>query len=111
MRGHENLIAIRQRGMKPKMVFINDYQCQTDWFETKEHVTICTHGDDIETLDIRFFIGLAVSVSTTQEKRAKALLEACKRALVSVCAVCVIETDKHASEQSGFCEIWRNEHG
>ena len=107
MNGHEKIIALRKQGMKPPFVFLNDYPCQTDWFENHEHAIVCTHGDSIESLDIRFLVGMAVSVSATTENRAKALFNACKQASASVVASCVVQTDVHSSNQSGWCEIWR----
>ena len=80
MRGHEKLIEIRKAGRKPKIVFINDYPCRTDWFTTGDHVTICVAGDDINSLDLRFVVGCMVSATGDTETRAKQLLEACKRA-------------------------------
>jgi len=106
MTGHEKIIALRKQGKKPPFVFLNDYPCQTDWFESAEHATVCIHGDSIESLDIRFLVGMAVSVSATQENRAKALFNACKRASAAVVAVCVVQTDKHTRNQAGWCEVW-----
>jgi hypothetical protein len=106
MTGHEQIIAMRKRGIKPEIVFINDFPCQTDWAEYQEHATVCVHNDLIESLDIRFLVGMAVSVSTTKENRAKALLNACKRASVSIVSVCCVNPDQHSSSQTGFAEIW-----
>jgi len=106
MTGHDHIIAMRKNGIKPPIVFINDYPCKTDWFEHNEHATICTHGDSIESLDIRFLVGMAVSVSTTNEKRSKALLNACKRASASEVSVCVVNPDQHYTNQDGFAEVW-----
>lgn len=80
MRGHESILKMRERKFTPSIVFINDYQCDTDWEEFGDHPTICTHGDSLSSLDMRFLVGCAVSISSDSEKRAKALFEACKRA-------------------------------
>ena len=107
MKGHEHIIASRIAGQKPPFVFINDYPCKTDWFEFAEHATVCTHGDTIETLDMRFVVGLAVSVSATEEKRAKALSDACKQHGAHVVAACHVVYGVHPEKQTGWTEIWR----
>ena len=107
MRGHERLIEMRRAGKTPRYVFVNDYPCQTDWFETGDHATICTDGDSVELLDLRCLVGLTVSVSATSEARAKALLEACKRAGAAVVAACHVQADRHQFDQSGWSAIWR----
>jgi hypothetical protein len=107
MNGHEKILTLRMAGKKPPFVFMNDYPCKTNWFESQEHATVCTHGDSVESLDIRFLVGMAVSVSATTESRAKALFNACKQASASVVAACVVETNRHSSNQAGWCEVWR----
>lgn len=81
MKGHEALIKMRLQGLRPSVVFINDYPCHTDWHEHGDHCTIQIEPLDApETLDMRFLIGMTVSVSADDENRAKRLLEACKMA-------------------------------
>ena len=110
MRGHERLIDMRRAGKAPRMVFINDYKCATDWFEIPgDAVTICTDGDAIELLDLRFLVGLTVSVGSTNEKRAKALFDRCKRASASVVAACHVQEKAHPTMQSGWTQVWRKE--
>ena len=42
MRGHHELIEMRRNRKAPRMVFLNDYPCETDWFENPgDAVTIC----------------------------------------------------------------------
>lgn len=107
MRGHERLIEYRLKGKAPRLVFVNDYPCKTDWHENPgDAVTICTHGDPIETLDLRFLVGLRVSISTPSEKRAKTLFERVKKAGASAVAVCHVQTDRKPWEQNGYAETW-----
>ena len=106
MRGHEQLIAMRKAGKAPKFVFLNDYPCKTDWFETGDHVTISTHGERLESLDLRFLVGMAVSVSSCQENRAKALFNACKRVSCKVVAACHVQEGVPHWKQSGWTEVW-----
>ena len=84
MRGQEDLIRLRESGVKPTgMVYVDDYPVMNKWVQwlsEKTMVTVCTHGDDIASLDMRFLVGMAVSVSGDEIKRVKALSVACKRA-------------------------------
>ena len=88
MRGHEDLIRLRESGVKPTgMVYVDDYKVMdkwVKWLSEKTMVTICTHGDDVQSLDMRFLVGMAVNVSGDDIDRVKALSVACKRAGASV---------------------------
>lgn len=107
MKGHEGLIRMRMNGEAPRVVFINDYPCITDWEKYAEHVTICTADDAIKTLDMRFLVDMTVLVSSTSEKRAKELLEACKQyGAKKVVSAHLLET-KNDWEQDGWMEIWQ----
>lgn len=103
MNGHEDIIRLRRERMAPSFVFINDYPCETDWLSQRAHCTICTHGDSIPALDLRFLVGLKVSISSTTEARAKALFEACKTAGAAVVAACHVTNGK----QDGWTQVWR----
>ena len=107
MRGHERLIEMRKAGKTPRYVFVNDYPCKTDWFETGDHATLCTADDDIALLDLRCLVGLTVSISSESESRAKALFEAAKRSKAVTVGVCTIQPDRSAWAQSGWSAIWR----
>lgn len=110
MRGHERLIEARiNRKSVDGVVFINDYPCKTDWVNWGDSVTVCTVGDIVQTLDLRFLIGLKVSISSQSEIRAKALFEKCKASGAEVVAACHVQPDKRVFEQSGWCEMWRKE--
>lgn len=89
MRGHEPIIKMRLRGKKPAVVFLNDCPCTTsrDWHNPGEkygevwpadHASVCTHGDPLSSLDLRFLVGVRVHVASVSEGRAKALFEKVK---------------------------------
>jgi len=109
MRGHDDLIRMRQAGKRPAMVFLNDYPCATDWLEHDEQVTVSTAGDAVELLDLRFLVGLQVSVSSGDERRARVLFERCKAAGATLVASCHVQSDRRHWEQSGWSEIWTRE--
>lgn len=106
MKGHEGIIALRQRKVKPEIVFLNDWPCKTDWFEYQEHATVSLSDKDTpETLDLRFLVGVAVSVSSRSENRAKRLYEACKRAGAATVAAVHVK-DEFPHQASGWCEVF-----
>ena len=107
MRGHEKLIDMRRAGKTPRHVFVNDYPCSTDWFETGDHVTLCADGDAISLLDLRCLFGLNVSISSPDEARAKALAERCKASGAATVAACHVQPEKSPFDQSGWAEVWR----
>jgi hypothetical protein len=88
MRGHEPIIKMRMQGVAPSFVFINDFPCDTNWFDDGDHATISVAGDYIETLNLHFLVGLRVSISSEDINRAKALYAACKRIGVQQVASC-----------------------
>lgn len=107
MKGHEGLIRMRMEGLAPAYVFINDYPCKADWEQYNGYVTICTADDPIKTLDMRFLVDMTVLVSSTSERRAQELLEACKQyGAKKVVATHLLET-KNDWEQDGWMEIWQ----
>ena len=109
MRGHQDIIAARMQRKAPAMVFVNDYPCRTDWFEQAEHATVCTHSDSLSNLDLRFLVGLRVSISATTEARAKALFECVKAAGASVVAAVHVQPEFHATAQRGWCQVFTKE--
>lgn len=107
MRGHEKLIAMRKAGMRPAIVFLNDFICPTNWFETGDkHVTVSVVGEALHRVDLRFLVGLTVSATSYDESRAKALLQACQRAGAAVVGAghCLGEGQIGGT---GWCEVWR----
>lgn len=111
MRGQENIIAMRLCGKVPKIVFLNDYDCKTDWVDCGDHATVCCDKDTISSLDLRFLVGLTVSISASTEARAKALFAKAKWFGAKTAAACHVQTDKTAFDQSGWTEIYRKEDG
>jgi hypothetical protein len=77
VRGHENLIALRKRGMKPNgMVWMCDYPVKPevmDWIGEHMNPTVCVDGDDLESLDLRFLIGMPVNVTGDDKLRVRRL--------------------------------------
>jgi hypothetical protein len=116
MRGHKPIIAMRKRGVAPKIVFLNDFPCQTseEWQNPGEkhgeiwpadHATVSTSGDQISSLDLRFLVGLKVSITSDSEGRAKALFAKAKSSGAMSVAACHIEpTDPY--RQGGWFEIF-----
>ena len=125
MYGHEKLIEMRKAGMKPSgLVFIDDQPSviAKDWHNPGEKYaqvwrpdspTICTHGDVIQMLDMRFLVGLKVSVESENLTRAKALFEKAKASGAAVVAGSHSILTKGLRDsivvKTGWCEIWRKE--
>lgn len=107
MLGQEKIISLRMSGRSPEWVFINDWPCETDWFEHGDFATVCTSGDTIALLDLRFLIGLKVSISADSEVRAKALYEAVKSSGAAVVGACHVQADLPASRQSGWTSVFK----
>lgn len=114
MRGHEAIIRMRLRRQVPAIVFINDYPCLTDWERHGDHATVCVDGDVLQALDLRFLVGLRVSISSGNEDRARRLFEMAKSAGAAFVAAGHTKPDIQPWEQDGWTEIWRGqevEHG
>lgn len=106
MRGHEAIIRMRLKRKVPSIVFVNDYPCDTDWFEHGDQSTVCVDGDPVMGLDLRFLTGLRVSISALSEERAKALFERVKAVNPISVAAGHTKIDQHWSEQDGWVEMW-----
>ena len=106
MRGHETILAMRQQGKRPSIVFLNDFPCQTDWAYRGDSATVNISGEAVETLDLRFLVGMTVSVLSTDENRATAILEACKAAGAAVVAVGCARMGERGYVESTMGEIW-----
>jgi len=121
MIGHLPLIKLRMRGVTPAAVWVHDYMTpiSKDWHQPvtlsgkkmpKHYPTISIEPKDvIRSLDLRFLLGVEVYTSSSDEKRAKALFDACKRAGASLVVGCHTQDEKHYTEQSGWAEIWRKD--
>lgn len=106
MRGHESIIAMRLKGKKPGFVFLNDWDCETNWAEHGDNATVCIANDDPEAADVRFLKGLRVSISGSTEKRAKAFFEACKAAEAEAVAAVHMKIGEPTWEQDGWSGVW-----
>ena len=117
MRGHEPIIAMRQGGTKPTIVFINDFPCAAsrDWQnpgdkygETwpADHATVSTDGDQLSSLDLRFVVGLTVSISSHSEGRAKALFAKAKWFGAATVAATHYKPTASLTQRSGWTEIF-----
>lgn len=109
MHGQHAILAMRTRGRKPAIVFVNDYPCETDWFETGDHATICVHDDQPELLDLRFLKGLTVSISASTKDRAERLMTACKDAGCTTVAGCVNRHVGSGRFDSAWSAVWHLE--
>ena len=109
MRGQDRIISQRMNGYVPSIVFLNDYPCKTDWFDHKEHATVCTSMDALSSLDLRFLVGLRVSITATTLDRAQSLFERTKLAGASVVAACHLQPGVHHTQQNGWTEIFYKE--
>lgn len=110
MIGHDRIIELRRSGKAPAMIFVNDYPMDKAILRDRETIdTVCTNGDVIQLLDMRFVVGLKVSIGSTTEQRAKALAEKCKASGAVVVAACHIKDDRPTWKQDGWAEVWRKE--
>lgn len=107
MRGHEHLIEMRKAGVRPAAVFINDFPCKTDWADCGENATVCTDGDPLSSLDLRFVVGMTVHVSSMNEDRAKRLAEMCKQSGARAVAAAHGMRINEWKFETGWCEIWQ----
>ena len=106
MRGHSKIIEMRKDGQAPKFIFINDYPCKTDWFENCDHATVCVSGDALYNLDLRFVVGLRVSISASTEGRARVIMEMAKEAGAITVGAGVTAPGVPLWTQSGWSDIW-----
>ena len=107
MKGHQPIIEMRMARKAPRIVFVNDYPCATDWFDNEgDAVTISTAGDDLSLVDLRFLVGLTVTISSPNEQRAKHLFDLCKQYAKTV-AACHIQEDLPGWKQTGWTGVWR----
>lgn len=103
MRGHDKLIELRSRGLRPDVVFLNDYKTKADFFDG---TNIEIEGEEISLIDLRFLVGLKVAASSSCENRARQILEACKRSGAKMVAVCHIRESSKDRKTTDYMEIW-----
>ena len=80
MKGHEGIIKMRQQGLAPGMISLDDFNFPsplTNWETHGDIPTVCVHNDVIEGLDLRFLVNMKVSITSNSEERAKHLFTAC----------------------------------
>lgn len=91
MRGHEPILALRRRGLRPSSVWLSDaplprpLPCGTrlDWWAFREPgpAEVCIEpADNPQRLDLRFLFGLPVHVLLDDPERMRALVDAAQRA-------------------------------
>lgn len=83
MKGHDHIIKLRKAGYRPKAIFIFDEPTDIDqpsWVEDLTYMDVCTHGDSIGSLDLRFLVGVPVTVIGPVIERAKSLAVECRKA-------------------------------
>ena len=105
MKGHEPILEMRKQRVQPEWVFINDFPCSTNWQLFDDFATVCVHEDNIRMLDLRFLVDCKVSIASTNERRAKALFNECKK-YASLVASGVV-TKEHPAKQTGWQEVWQ----
>jgi hypothetical protein len=86
MRGHEPLIQMRLEGFKPALVFLVDTPRRPDWHIYGDAPEVSIYDDHPERADLRFLVGLRVSITARTESRAKAFFEAAKRSGAEIVA-------------------------
>jgi hypothetical protein len=82
MKGHEAIIATRMESKKPVMVFLcaDGYSAvDTTPKNPLADLVIFPH-EDLECLDLRFLVGLTVSISGENHSRVTAVTESCIKA-------------------------------
>lgn len=86
MRGHTDIIKMRREGRKPPIVFLNDWPLSTKWREPTDLLEVSIVDEKPQHADLRFLIGLRVSIACSTETRAKAFFEAAKAAKAEIVA-------------------------
>jgi hypothetical protein len=111
MKGHEEILNMRRSGKRPNIVFLNDHPCmrgELDWARYGENAVVEVHGDQPEWLDLRYLVGLTVSITAANEKRGRRLMQACIKAGAAVVGAGVADIVNGRHESVWF-EIWRKE--
>ena len=119
MFGHLPIIEMRKRGMKPAAIFINDFSDSTakDWHEPgrkysetwmPDRPKVCTHGDSIDGIDLRFVRGITVHVMSESESRAKLFFAKAIDEGASAVGACHQIPGSHPSDPSGWFAIYKN---
>lgn len=110
MRGHEHIIAMRKARTKPRIVFINDGWSDgmaKHWHESNDHATVeLQPGENIENLDLRFLVGVTVSISSCDMNRAKRLFQSCIDAGASTVGACAFRRINEYRVEDTWSEVF-----
>lgn len=104
MRGHEQIIAMRKRGVRPDVVFIwcgkDGIGSCLDWhLETPKHPEIeIADTDALSGLDLRFVVGLVVSINGLDPLRVAAVHAGCMAAGAKRVVSAAVYFDRPGSE-------------
>jgi len=106
MKGHEKIINLRMQGKVPELVYLDDFESAlADWEDMGTNPVVTLTNDVPEALDLRFLVGLRVSVTSRSEDRAKRLFNACKAAKAKW--VGASHTEMHGEvAKTGWMELW-----
>lgn len=84
MRGMNQLVTVRRKGLKPAgLVYINDLPTpdwQTNWLKEESAPTICTFGVALHEIDLRPVVGLSVAVDGVDGERVRKLAGEARKA-------------------------------
>ena len=105
MRGHENIIALRNQGLIPAgHVRLVDYPVREEllrwsYADDGKYPTVCTAGDAVDSLDLRFLVALPVHILGDDFKRVQRLAQMARAAGAAM--VACVTGDKAAIWKKG----------
>ena len=107
MIGQDAIKALRRSGRRPEWVYINDFACQVGRQDASDTYTVSINPrEPIETLDLRFVVGLQVNIAGSTVERTKALIDACRNAGAVHIAACAAPGPDDPWGKRSFAEIW-----
>ena len=104
MRGAENIIKLRHQGLKPAgSVWVCDYPVKPEFLawahaEDSKSPTVCTDGQELNSLDMRFVVGLPVHVAGEDVGRVKEIARQCR----------VAGAQSITASAAGMVATWKN---
>jgi hypothetical protein len=116
MKGHHDLIKMRMASKTPASVTIYDYPFDTDWAKWGDLPRVCTEGQPVVDLDLRFVVGLTVHIESNSEDRANHLFDKCIAMGADIVAASSYPTDqedpfaKQPSKSRLFFRHFGNQH-
>lgn len=78
MTGHEHIIAMRRKGVRPVVAYLFDFPVCRE--ARQEDAVILSADDRPDRLDLRFLVGLNVVIHSDSAERAAAFYAAAKKA-------------------------------